>query len=118
MGISRPLGGPGFTTLLLVVLLLQGDLSAQKVGETVKNKEIGVSFRVPKGWVSIPVDPLDSLTLHKYQASRADQAKKTAGVSMTASLELFFFRISGAGTGDGGKSADSLKDRKFRFIKS
>ena len=90
--------------LLLVMLLPQGTLLAQKVGETVKNRVLGISFRVPKDWVSIPVDPLDRMTLHKYQASRADQAKKTAGVSMTASLELFFFPISGADTGSEARS--------------
>jgi hypothetical protein len=113
VGSSGRSRGTLIAAFLLLALLPGSELRARQAGETVKNKQQGISFRVPKGWVSIPVDPLDSLTIHKYQASRPDQAKKIPGLSMTASLELFFFRIAGARTADEEKTPDSQGEKKY-----
>ena len=50
-------------TVLLILLVLPAGLFAQKTGELVKDRGNGVAFKVPKDWVSIPVDPLDKMTL-------------------------------------------------------
>lgn len=80
--------------VLALLLALPAGLLAQKTGETVKDRGNGMAFKVPKDWVSIPVDPLDKLTLHKYQADRPDQGKKNRAVNYTAHLDLLFIPAS------------------------
>jgi hypothetical protein len=80
-----------FLAAWTVLCLLSGTAAGGSLGETVKDKEHGISFRAPKEWVSIPVDPLEVITIHKFQANRSDRAKKIRGVSFTAALEVLFF---------------------------
>ncbi len=74
----------------LVFLILSAPAAAQKTGETVKDELHGIFFKVPKDWVSIPVDPTETLIIHKYQADRPDMARKVR-LSQTARLEVLFF---------------------------
>jgi hypothetical protein len=75
----------------LIGLLGSGLAGPASLGESVKDTEHGISFRAPREWVSIPVDPLDAVTIHKFQADRSDRAKKIARLSYTAALDVLFF---------------------------
>lgn len=79
-----------FLAPCLLVLVLSTPATAQKTGELVKDEMHGISFKVPKDWVSIPVDPTETLIIHKYQADRPDMARKVRW-SETARLEVLFF---------------------------
>jgi len=104
---------PAFLALPLVVLVFCPPLAAQKTGELVKDELHGISFKVPKDWVSIPVDPTETLVIHKYQADRPDMARKIR-FSETARLEVMFFPAQKAVTEEeieGIKNAESGVDR-------
>ena len=81
------------TTTLFVVAVTPCD--ARPSGSVVKDKVRGISFRAPKEWVSIPIDPLDKMTIYKFQAAKPDRAKKIFS-DWTASMDLFFFPPPGA----------------------
>ncbi len=95
----------------IVLLLLSSALHARSPGETVKNTAHGFAFKVPKDWVSIPVDPMDTLTLHKHQAEKADKAKKRFGVTLNASLSLLFIPVPGAATEEMGNQGEDDQDK-------
>ena len=72
--------------VLIFLLSFSGSLQGRGKGEIVKDRLHGFAFRAPRKWVSIPVDPLDTLTLHKYQAEKADRGDKLGMGSLTANL--------------------------------
>jgi len=80
-----------FAIIFLFAILSSSTAEAQKTGKTVKNTKLGISFKFPKGWVSIPIDPLDQYTIHKYQAERPDEARKLRGYQQTSSMDVLYF---------------------------
>ena len=86
-------------------------LQGQRLGETVKNLDLGLTFRVPKDWVSIPVDPLDRLTVYKFQADQRDRSIKSPHVSFTPTMDLLFFPLESpdATFSDGGERSGYLE---------
>jgi len=86
--------------VFLVIFLFDAHAQAQSRGEVVRDKRYGILFKTPKDWVSIPIDPSDDLTLHKFQAKRADSANKNNAIAMTASLDLLYFPAQAASTGN------------------
>ena len=92
-----------------LIMILGPSAAAQKTGETVKDPSRGISFKVPKDWISIPVDPTDTHTIHKYQADRPDQSKKL-GLNHTASLDVIFFPPHASETG--AKKDEETEDEK------
>lgn len=94
--------------------------AAQRTGETVKDEVHGITFKVPKDWISIPLDPTEVLTIHKYQADRPDTARKVR-FNSTASLEVMFFATPeepGEGAKDDKTAAGSDIDKLKAYRKS
>lgn len=83
----------------LVLFLIDAIAPSSARAEVVRDKKHGIVFKAAKDWVSIPVEPGDDLTLHKFQAERADRANKLRGVAMNASLNVLFFPAKAAETG-------------------
>lgn len=102
--------------VVVMVFFLASGLGAQ-TGELVKDKEHGISFKVPKEWVSIPVDPTDTLTIHKYQAKRPDEAKKYFGLQHTASLNVLYFPASKSDPDADSEEGPKKSSSRFYSIK-
>jgi len=77
-------------TVLSFLLLSSATVQAQKLGDTVKDDNLGVSLRVPKDWVSIPVEPTEKIIFIKYQADRAERHRKFR-YDVTPGLDVLFF---------------------------
>jgi len=102
--------------MILFASFFTPDLRAQKTGESVKDTVNGIQFKAPKGWVSIPVDPTENLIIHKFQAKRPDEARKIRGYTMSASMDVMYFRLATPQTGDATPEKESrsiLPSSKF-----
>jgi hypothetical protein len=95
---------------VLALALLASTAGAQVV---YKDTKLGISFKPPKDYKAIPVDPTERVTLVKYQAEQADHSADGGGGGYNCMVKLSFFPKgkfvltqqddgSGDGSGDGG----------------
>lgn len=94
---------------LLAVLLLAGAASAQAV---YKNMKLGFSFKPPKDFKAIPVDPTERVVIVKYQSDQKDYGGDQGSMTYSSMLELHYYpkgklKLTGVDdTGDADEGGD------------
>jgi hypothetical protein len=90
---------------LVAVLLLTGAASAQAV---YKNTNLGFSFKPPRDYKALPVDPTDHTTVVKYQSDQMDYGGAQGTSGYNSMLLVMYYpkgHVTLSGTDEGGDGA-------------
>jgi hypothetical protein len=87
---------------VVAVLVLSGAASAQAV---YKNTKLGFSFKPPKDYKALPVDPTEHIMIVKYQSDQMDYGGAQGDAGYSSMMEVRFFpkshtKLSGSDEGN------------------